>query len=179
MAYRRPHDDSRVNDDRTADSRVMDSRAMENEGDDLFNPLMQLQGPFPDLPPLPGYHYKWVYYLNELGQEDPTQVISHLNAYTGGYEYVKPEEIPPLASMKIGMGAHVGFVGMRGNVLMKIRHSRWLKLQAMSELKNQQAMGRIQTPSVAGGDSRAPVSAQYQSTFPTPGRGRVPSDPNI
>lgn len=181
MAYQNPRDHSRVRDDRGTDSRLMESRAAESTEEDLFDPMKSIPGPFPDLPELPGWHFKWVHFLDDNGKEDPRTVMREMHPITGGYEMVRPEEVAPIASMKIGAGTYSGFIGMQGNVLLKIRHSRWLKLH---EAANKRAFNQVAEiyqarPQVQGGDDRAPVSAKFRSTLPVPTGGRVPSDPNI
>jgi len=78
---------------------------------------------------VPGFAIKWVAMTNpENGQDDPREVMKHRSPALGMWDFVRPEEVPDFAPLKMTHGVYGGIIATQGMCAMKIPEARRQKL---------------------------------------------------
>lgn len=116
------------------------------------------------LPDKPGWSFKWVSMTNpENGQDDPREVMKHKSPAMGMWDFVRPEEFPAFAPMKVAHGAYGGIIATQGMALMQIPTTRRDKLVAyFDSLADRQVEDIRGSDDAPQQDSRSPFSLQVK-----------------
>lgn len=139
--------------------------AVEQKTDDFDFDPSAYAGPLGmPLPNIPGVSFKWVSMTNaENGQDDPREIMKHKSPAMGMYDFVRPEEAPDFAPMKMNHGAYGAVIATQGMVLMKIPTVRRDKLVAyFDSLADRQVEDIQDDPAKAQSDSRSPFTLQVK-----------------